>query len=110
MNDSDKHVADAVRAELARQRIKTPHVADALGVSRPTLYSRLAGKSSFTIRELDRIADVIGVDTLRLIESAILGKRIGDPIETQETEPEPPLQHDPFAQPPRARRHNGRAY
>ncbi|WP_433721104.1 helix-turn-helix domain-containing protein [Microbacterium laevaniformans] len=108
-SDVVRHVADAVRAEIARQKVKHSEVAKALGVSRPTLNSRLNAKSAFGIDELDQVAQLLGFPTLRLIESALFGERLFDPVETKESNevlPEP----DPYAQPPRARARRGGAH
>lgn len=54
-------VAAEVRAELARHNISRTDAAAALGMSRTLLWQRLRGESSFTVAELEALAELIGV-------------------------------------------------
>ncbi len=51
-----------VRAEMARQRITLPQLADRLGVPYPTLYGRFANADRRLLyRDLAQIAEALGV-------------------------------------------------
>lgn len=68
-------VAAEIRGEMARQKMRPGELARRLGWSRPTLARRLADKASFTLAEVDRIADLLGIPVDRLIhpELALCG-------------------------------------
>lgn len=61
-------VARNVRAELARRKISQQTIAAALGKSQAWIYRRLSDKVSFTIDELDQIAQCIDAPLSKLIE------------------------------------------
>lgn len=95
-------VAGAVRAELARANKKPGDLVEVLGVSRPTVAGRLSGAYSFTIAELDKVADFIGLTAQDIMLSAALTERFGsDPSSDIEAIKLP--ERDAWAQPPRAR-------
>lgn len=98
--------AAAVRAELSRQGKPKTAIAEVIGVSRPTAYSRLKGDTPFTTEELDKIARFLNTDVYGLIASAELGDRIA--ASAPEVEQQLP-QADPWAQPRRATRRAGAA-
>ena len=54
-------VAADVRAELARANVSRPEAARRLGMSREALYRRLRGEVSFTVAELEVLAELVGV-------------------------------------------------
>lgn len=54
-------VAAGVRAELARRGISRADAATKLGISRTLLWHRLRGDSSFTVAELEAMAELLGV-------------------------------------------------
>lgn len=66
-------VAANVRAELARRNIPAQSLAEAVDLNRATLGRRLNGYSSFTIDELDRIADYFGLPLEVLISDGSVG-------------------------------------
>lgn len=98
-------IAQAVRAELGRQGRKLNALVAPLGLSWPTVSSRLNGRTPFTADELDRIASFLGITAYDLIDSAALGRRFN------ESSPSPdevaritPPQEDDWAQPARSKR------
>ncbi|CAN7219974.1 helix-turn-helix transcriptional regulator [Microbacterium foliorum] len=95
-------VAGAVRAELARANRKPADLADALGVSRPTVAGRLSGAYPFTIPELDKVAALLGLTTQDIMLSAALTERFGTSRVDAITPLEKPRQ-DAWAQPARSR-------
>ncbi|MCI7551490.1 MAG: helix-turn-helix transcriptional regulator [Arcanobacterium sp.] len=50
-----------VRAEIARHGFRMDNVAESIGLSKARLSSRLNGHTSFSLKELFRLADVLGV-------------------------------------------------
>ncbi|MFJ4175796.1 helix-turn-helix domain-containing protein [Microbacterium sp. NPDC089696] len=94
-------IAGAVRAEMARARKKSSDLAVALGLSRVTVGGRLSGAYPFTIPELDKVAEFLGLTTQDIMLSAALTERFG----TDRTDEIAPLKHpkpDAWAQPPSA--------
>lgn len=65
-----EHVANGVRAELARRRLRQKDLARALGISDATMTRRLAGDQPFTIPELEIAARFLGVPLSSLVTSA----------------------------------------
>ncbi|MGX5770789.1 helix-turn-helix domain-containing protein [Microbacterium trichothecenolyticum] len=63
-------VADAVRAEMARQRITQAELAKALHLSQPAVARRLSGEVPFDLAELDATARVLKVRASRLVAEA----------------------------------------
>lgn len=55
------HVADELRAEIARQRVSYVKVAQAADISVDTLRRRLDGVQPFFIDELDSITNLLNV-------------------------------------------------
>lgn len=94
-------VASAVRAELSRQGKSKTSIAAVIGVSRPTVYSRLNGDTPFTTRELGQVAQFLGITTYDLMASAEMGDRFAVPGASV---PVSEARQDPFAQPARSRK------
>lgn len=65
-----QRVAAELRAEMARQRMTTPRLAHAAGITTSTLRRRLSGESSLTFDEVQTIADCLGINAMRLITTA----------------------------------------
>ncbi len=63
-------VAAEVRAELARRNIPRSRTADQLGMSRTLLWQRLRGHSSFTVAELERLAELLDVPVSKFLPAA----------------------------------------
>lgn len=95
-------VAGAVRAELARASRKPAELAEVLGLSRPTIYSRLSGVHPFTTAELEKVAVFIGISAQDLMLSAALPARFGHSrLDDLDVLADPTL--DTWAQPSRSR-------
>lgn len=60
---------DCIRLEyeFKRKGLSYSEICDIIGISRTTLYMKMKGKSEFTLGELQRIADLIGVDAMTSI-------------------------------------------
>jgi transcriptional regulator with XRE-family HTH domain len=56
-----KTVAAEVRAHLARRNISRATAAEHVGISRTLLWNRLRGESSFTVTELEKLAQLLEV-------------------------------------------------
>lgn len=63
-------IAAVVRGEIADQRIKRAHLANAIGVSPDTLRSRLKGEKPFNIDEFVAICHVLGVPVSVMLSRA----------------------------------------
>lgn len=92
-------IAGAVRAELGRQGKRRSELAAVLGLSRPTVYGRLNGRTPFTSQELDQVARFLNISAYDLIQSAEMSSRF-----TATSAAPDPVARDPFAQPARAKR------
>lgn len=64
-------VAAGVRAELARRGISRADAAARLGISRTLLWHRLRGDSSFTVTELEAMAELIGVPVAHFFPASV---------------------------------------
>lgn len=64
-------VADEVAAELGRRRASQEDLAAHIGLSQATVSRRLKGIGSFTIEEIQSIADFLGIPIERLIRPAL---------------------------------------
>lgn len=62
-----EHVAAEIRAEMGRQRKRQAELAAHLGVTQASISKRLAGKQPFAIRDIERIADWLGVDVTQFL-------------------------------------------
>lgn len=62
-----QRVAANVRAELAARRISGSRLAQTLGITRTTMYRRLAGMSPWPIDDLEPIAEFLGVTVESLL-------------------------------------------
>lgn|GEM_PF-5860099 len=98
---SARSIGAAVRAEAARAGKNHSELAEALGVSRPTIAGRLSGAYEFKQGELDQIAAVLGITPYNIIESAGLGQRFHSTKPSQ-SEVDRAFTRDVWAQPPRA--------
>jgi transcriptional regulator with XRE-family HTH domain len=54
-------IAEEVRAALARKRVRQRELADFLGLSQPGVSRRLSGDVEFSIHELSRAAELLGM-------------------------------------------------
>lgn len=96
-----EELAAAVRAELARAGKTSLDLVGALGVTRQTVNGRLSGAYVFSMEELGKVADVLGISAYNIVESAMLGRRFAE-IATPPEEVERVFARDAWAQPPRA--------
>ncbi|MCK2025085.1 helix-turn-helix transcriptional regulator [Microbacterium sp. SSW1-47] len=99
---SAKSIGAAVRAEAARAGKNHSELAEALGVSRPTIAGRLSGAYEFKQGELEKISDLLGITPYNIIESAGLGQRFHSETADQ-SEVARVFNRDAWAQPSRAR-------
>lgn len=68
--DLDQAISAEVRAEMARQKIKTSHVAEALGMVRATFSDRVNGHQPFTTGDLIAVAKHLGVPAAAITAEA----------------------------------------
>ena len=66
----DNRIAQAVLAAMAAKGETELGLSEAAWIPRTTLRRRLSGRTSFTIKELGRIAAHLGVDVVTLISAA----------------------------------------
>lgn len=59
-----------IRACMARQEMSQQALAEAIGVSRTTLGQKLAGRTEFTVGEVDAIAQQFGISVSELLDRA----------------------------------------
>lgn len=63
-------IAREIRAEMARNDTTVSTLAQAIGMCRNTMTSRLQGHSDFRVNELERIGNVLGVPGWEFIRRA----------------------------------------
>ena len=68
---TNQAVAAEVRAAIARAGLRQADLADAIGISRGSLSSRLSGERAFRIDELVAIARVLGVQPSVLLPQGL---------------------------------------
>jgi hypothetical protein len=97
-------IVAAVRAEMASQERRLHELREPLGLSWPTVSGRLNGHTPFTLDEIAKIADFLGVTVAYLHEAARLrdGASRVQPDPAEVARITPPHQ-DAWAQPSRAR-------
>jgi transcriptional regulator with XRE-family HTH domain len=66
---TDEAVAANVRAEMGRHKCTQVTLADRIGMTQQALSRRLAAQTPFTVAELGRVADALGVALNALIAS-----------------------------------------
>ncbi|WP_292698057.1 helix-turn-helix transcriptional regulator [Microbacterium sp. 69-10] len=75
-NSFTGHIAGAIRAEMARQRMEFVQVASIIHVSRATAYRRINGEIPFDVTEIEAIGRHLGVTVDEIFASAELGAEI----------------------------------
>lgn len=60
-------MAETVRVEVARRRIRQQQLADALGISQAAVSRRLRGLSPFAVDELVTVARLLGLPAADLL-------------------------------------------
>lgn len=74
-------VAEEVRSWMGRRRITGARMARELGVSQMWVSDRLAGKTPFTVTDLDRIASVLDVPVVQLFPADLRNQvRVAYPL------------------------------
>lgn len=61
---------DNIRAEMARRRMSQRDIAEAVGISQPSLSQKLANKRPIDLGELAAIAQALGVPAVDLLKDA----------------------------------------
>ena len=56
-----------LKAAIAKRDFTIPKLADAIGISKKTLYTKIEGTSSFTQKEIARIATVLSLSNEEII-------------------------------------------
>lgn len=56
-----------LKGEIAKNGLSIPKVADLLGMSRKTLYSRVEGTTPFTQREISALAKLLNLDSTKMM-------------------------------------------
>lgn len=93
-------IAGAVRAEMARARKPIGTLKAVLGLSGPTISGRMSGAYPFTIIELDKVAEHLGITTQGILDSASLGELLATDRRPQVPPLSSPRPLNAWAQPP----------
>ncbi|WP_292718212.1 hypothetical protein [Microbacterium sp. 13-71-7] len=101
---SNASLAAAIRAEMSRTGRKDNELVAVLGLTLPTVRSRLQGYYDLKPGELEKVAAFLGIGVRNILESAALGDRLEVIRRGKLFSPEP-LEVDDWAQPPRRRPH-----
>lgn len=72
-------VAEELRALLARRQTTPTALAKRMGVSQTYVWRRLTGETAFDLDDLDKIANVLEIETLDLLQAATSGLTLRDP-------------------------------
>lgn len=59
-----------IRAEMAKQRISVKDLSEAINMPRTTLSTRLNDHSPFGLDELEKVSEVLGVESWELLRRA----------------------------------------
>lgn len=59
---------DNLNAEIARRRLSIPALAQKIGMSKKTLYSRMNGTTSFNQKEISAISKVLNLRGIQIID------------------------------------------
>lgn len=71
---TEAQLANNIESHLAAKRISRKSIHDLAGISRPTFDRSMAGGRSFTIIEVIRIADALGVEPYELLPREFTGR------------------------------------
>ena len=58
---------DDLNAEIARQGLTKPQLAQKMGISKKRLYSRLKGETTFKQEEIQKIASILQLDNDKIM-------------------------------------------
>lgn len=67
MSDLTEALADEVRRLLDERGIRQHHVAAALGVTQSAVSDRLRGRTPFTLQDLERLRELLGMEPWELL-------------------------------------------
>ena len=67
MKGGDKMNTNDLKAEIARNNLTVPKLAELMGIDKKTLYSRISGETAFKQTEIAQISQI-----LKLTEDAII--------------------------------------
>lgn len=70
LSDIELAIAAVVRVELAKRRLSANSFAKVLGISQPSLSSKLRGDTKFSIAELEAFANELGLSLSWIIVEA----------------------------------------
>ncbi|AGL13843.1 helix-turn-helix transcriptional regulator [Actinoplanes sp. N902-109] len=73
VTETDRLIAGAVRAEIARSRIRQRELMEETGWKRSYLTRRLSATVPFSVSELITLARILGVDVVSLIPDEARG-------------------------------------
>ena len=59
---------DDLNAEIARRRLSVPQLAEKIGMSKKTLYSRMRGETSFSQKEISSISAVLNLTEKQILD------------------------------------------
>lgn len=62
------HITSNIRAELARRGKNPKHLAEVLGITRQSVSQRLHGHVDFRVKELQAVADYLGIPVAALLD------------------------------------------
>lgn len=99
--DYQESIAAAVRAEFGRRKLIQSQLAAVIGRSRPTASTRWWGQTPYTAKELDQVAEFLGITPYYLSKSAEQARDL-NPKDADPARITPA--RDIFAQPARAKR------
>jgi transcriptional regulator with XRE-family HTH domain len=72
----NQHVAQEIRAEMARRRLSQTALAERLGTGQRSISRRLLGEVELTVGDVDQIAQILGMPIEQLLpERPSLGRR-----------------------------------
>lgn len=61
-------IAESVRERLTQRGIRQRDAAPVLGLSQTALSDRMRGRTPFTLQDLERLADYLGIDVAELLQ------------------------------------------
>lgn len=56
-----------LKAEMLKNEVSVPQLAENIGISKKTLYSRLRGDTSFTQSEIVKISNILSLDNQQML-------------------------------------------
>lgn len=59
---------DNLNAEIARCRLSIPTLAEKIGISKKTLYSRMRGETTFCQKEISAISNVLKLNGKQILD------------------------------------------